>query len=238
MQATKMLSESPRFVYVNEYGERDPRLNPDKRESLGRAIEWIADHRGASPRASFEKFQTGVEKDGLVLDTEAFRAGLNARREVAEGGEHTVYLDRQTQRALKISHPDVLGDGSIGHPKNIREYLHNLYLHNQEFGDDIRLEGVVNLHLTPFPQVVISQPWIKRARPATLSEKKEYFTGHGYEYHADKEVFIKTTGDQWLLVGDHDGDNVLARDTKEGVQVFPIDTQLLTSPCWPELQGK
>ena len=147
MQATKMLSESPRFVYVNEYGERDPRLNPDKRESLGRAIEWIADHRGASPRTSFEKFQTGVEKAGLVLDTEAFRAGLNARREVAEGGEHTVYLDRQTQRTLKISHPDV-------------------------------------------------------------------------------------------LVGDHDGDNVLARDTKKGVQVFPIDTQLLTSPCWPSLQGK
>jgi hypothetical protein len=229
----KLFSNSPALVYVNEYGERDASIKPDTRGNLGRALAW-AGNRDGIPRAGFEKFQTRAEQEGLVLDEEAFRAWLKAHKGSVEGGEHTVYFDKKSNRVIKITHPDVTGEGVIGHPKNIRGYLTNLYLQNQEFADDVRLEGLVNLYDAPFMQVVISQPWIKGGRPATLAEKKQYFANHGFVYDSKDEIFVKTIGGETLRVGDHDGDNVMARDTARGVEVMPIDTQLLPSAGYLE----
>ncbi|MDR1145599.1 MAG: hypothetical protein LBK71_05630 [Verrucomicrobiales bacterium] len=223
-----LFSNSPALVYVNEYGERDASIKPDTARVLERSGASWSDHAGGSPRASFEKFQDWAEKEGLVLDKEAFRAWIKSR-EVADGGEHTVFWDKKSHRAVKLTHPDVTGEGVVGHPKNIRDYLTNLYLHNLEFGSDIRLEGVVDLGDAPFMQVVISQPWIKGGRPATLAEKKQYFANHGFGYDPKDEIFVRTVSGETLRVGDHDGDNVMARDTARGVEVMPIDTQLLPS---------
>ena len=113
------VSESPSFVYLDEYGEQNPRKKPDTQRSLVRATRRASDNRGRSHRASFEKFQDASERDGLLLDPEAFGAWLKSRKEIDHGGEHTVYLDSKSQRAVKITHPDMTGDGVVGHPASL-----------------------------------------------------------------------------------------------------------------------
>ena len=57
------------------------------------------------------------------------------------------------------------------------EYLARMILHNREFGDDVRLEGFLDL---PEPSLIISQPHIRGA-PATKTEMCRQMEAFGYQ---------------------------------------------------------
>jgi len=106
-------------------------------------------------------------------------------------GEHAVAYDSMTACWWKVTHPGKAGVGAEFiyedlPPFSIREimarellpseYLERLLLHNDEFGDDIRLEGYLDLES---PSILISQPDIK-GTPATKEEMEQQMYRFGF----------------------------------------------------------
>ncbi len=80
------------------------------------------------------------------------------------GGEHTVSYDPKSNRYFKATRPEAnlgfgiaLTDSGLG--ATPAEYLHRLFLNNQLFGDDVRIEWVVRPGIRPV--IVTSQPYVK-----------------------------------------------------------------------------
>jgi hypothetical protein len=210
------------LVYTTFDGEKDASIAHDSRANLARALGWIRLFRGASGRASAADFFDRAAQAGLVLHAPAFLGWLRARKDLASGSEHTVYFDRRSQRVIKVTHPDVVGDGAIGQHPDLRSYLRNLDMLNRTFGDDVRLEGVVQLE-GEFPQIVTSQPFIKDARQATLAEIEAYMELQGFQKQADGSYYNEALK---IRASDLVGPNMLARDTTDGVVIMAIDPQL------------
>lgn len=106
-------------------------------------------------------------------------------------GEHTVAFDPDGACWWKVTHPGKTGVGAEFHYEDLppfeitgisarellpSEYVARLLLHNEEFGDDIRLEGY--LDADP-PSLVISQPDISGS-PATKDEMECQMASLGY----------------------------------------------------------
>ena len=180
------------------------------------------DDRPASPDAAAAQLQAFAEESGFVLAPETFRRTVvgshKERPELASGSEHTVWFDNATKRVIKLTHPDLAGDGSVGQ-SDLIGYLKSLDLQNQLFQDDIRLEGIVSLD-GQFPQVVISQPFVK-GREATAAEISMFMEQRGF----------RSKDGAWhngtVTVSDAVRHNVMAADTRDGsVTVVPFDLQV------------
>jgi hypothetical protein len=210
------------LVYNNAHGEKDASIIPDARGNLARALGWTRVQRGAGGCASAANFFERAAQAGLSLNPAAFGAFLRARKELAAGSEHTVYFDKRSQRVIKVTHPDIIGDGTVGQHPDVGSYLRNLDLLNRAFGDDVRLEGIVQQD-GEVPQIVISQPFVKGARQASSAEVDAYLKQCGFQARPDGSYFNPQLQ---VRVSDAVGPNILARDTPEGVQLFPIDPQL------------
>lgn len=106
-------------------------------------------------------------------------------------GEHVVSFDPETRCWWKTTHPGKSGVGAEFHYSDLppfsihslsarellpSEYLDRLILHNEEFGDDIRLEGYITGDL---PSLLISQPDIS-GTPATRGQMEQQMRNFGY----------------------------------------------------------
>lgn len=109
------------------------------------------------------------QRGSLDLDPEEF-----ARPEFA-GGEHAVFLDRDTGRLVKITKPGMLG----AQAEDAGAYLERWALANRVFGDDVRFEGVVRMPGEDEPRVVISQSFVEGS-DATMEEQADYLRSRGF----------------------------------------------------------
>ncbi|WP_050025197.1 hypothetical protein [Verrucomicrobium sp. BvORR034] len=107
------------------------------------------------------------------------------------GQEHDVYFDASTNRVIKLTEP-----GKYGVRKSLRGYLEQAAFVNEEFGDDVRVEGFVQFPGEAAPRLVTTQPWFK-GRPSTEREIDAYMRREGYLrqyegswWHPDKEVQV------------------------------------------------
>lgn len=140
--------------------------------------------------------------------------------ELEAGSEHSVYVDAATRRVLKVTHADRHGDGVVGQSMSVLDYLTGLQLQNEAFGDDIRLEGLVEDE-GELPRVVISQPFVK-GRPATQPEIEAFMEQRGFVKHKGSWYNAESK----LRVTDAVPNNVRAYAVNGGVQVVTIDVQV------------
>jgi hypothetical protein len=135
------------------------------------------------------------------------------------GKEHDVSFDAAAGRVTKTTRPDFqLGYGHAFHEDiggaTPSEYLERVHLANQTFGDDIRLEGIVQK--AKGPSIVTSQPLII-GRESTQAETDSYMAGKGFEKLNKGAYYHAQHG---LLVHDMDHGNV---KTDAAGMVHPID---------------
>ncbi|MEZ5303513.1 MAG: hypothetical protein R3F11_23155 [Verrucomicrobiales bacterium] len=141
-----------------------------------------------------EQFERASTSQAIgVFDRSRFGAFLDS------GGEHEVYLAEDISvpdrwRVYKKTHPDHAGqtaravariDGGIrvaSDDATPAEYLERLILHNKIFGDEIRLEGL--LQEGSSLSIVTSQPYIKGLIPER-SEVDDLLAGSGFRRMQD-----------------------------------------------------
>ncbi len=152
-----------------------------------------------------------------ILSSEKFADKVGGMENLDGGNEHVVYYDTRTNRIVKIT----LCPPNFGAQGRAQDYIQNFLAANFLFGDDIRLEGLVNSDMGL--RLVVSQPFIKGVT-ASLPEIETYFSGAGgfipFQLHAFKQP------EAGLLVMDARPANVLKDE--QGF-VYPIDLQIL----WP-----
>ena len=103
--------------------------------------------------------------------------------EMARGGEHSVFFSRARRRYYKVTLPNRhkgygIALGSYSRGATPSEYLDRCQLQNELFGDDIRLEKIVENG--GFPKILISQPALEGELPSQ-SEIDELMSGGGYQ---------------------------------------------------------
>ena len=88
---------------------------------------------------------------------------LKSKRVLNDGSEHTVISDPATNKVIKVTHEDVIGDGVVGQSANVNEYFKSLEYQNILFNGDspeknIKFDGIVYLD-GDLPQIVTTQPY-------------------------------------------------------------------------------
>ena len=137
--AQGQVDRSPPLIYQDSNGDQTtaPEGQLESRSRLLGALRCLArgDDRPASPGAATAQLQAFAEENGFVLAPETFQRTVvsspKERPELASGSEHTVWFDHATKRVIKLTHPDVAGDGSVGQ-SDLLGYLKGLYLQNPE----------------------------------------------------------------------------------------------------------
>lgn len=175
---------------------------------------------------SFRLLAETVKKAGLEIAPAFFRRYANPRTEFGEAGaEHSVYLDPHTGRVIKVTHPDLIGDGALGAKGSAHDYFTSLMLNNAMFGTETRFEGLVNTGEGELPQVITSQPHFK-GRAATTKEIAAELKRRGFtKVEARKDANIWEHKD--LGVGIYDAVPANVIRTEDGrlhffdVDVFP-----------------
>jgi hypothetical protein len=225
-----------RFIYTT--GSRPTDSSSDQ-GNLGGAYEsTTADERGVSPADAknsgkpkeesarrAEQFGRLVEfakANGMVMPGAMFkRFFANEKTYAGEGAEHIVYRHRPSNRVIKITRADDIGDGTLGARGSASDYLGSMLLGNAIFGDDIRFEGLVQLD-GALPQVVLSQKAIT-GRDATPKEIAKYMESLGFtRKEARKDVGIWEHKELGVDVYDAVPNNVL-RSEDGNIYVVDVD---------------
>ncbi|MFH1499164.1 MAG: hypothetical protein ABII82_15220 [Verrucomicrobiota bacterium] len=143
---------------------------------------------------------------------------------VGSGAEHETYFDSVGRVAVKVTHDGRFGhclreEGAVARPV---DYLQRLAWHNELFGDDIVLHGL--LLESAGIRLVTSQAWIV-SHPAKLSptqaEIDEFLAEFGYRRsQAYPDGFIYFNAEAGMVIGDAQPANLLL--DREGV-IRPID---------------
>ena len=179
------------------------------------APDHDADHAARGGRVIAEQTR--------LLDWAAENGRLRLRHrtfpEFARGGEHLVFYRQSKQRYYKATLAERqkgygIALGSYSRGATPAEYLDRQALHNRIFGDDIRLEYV--LENARFPIIVISQPGVRGSAPPQPAIDA-MMVGMGYENLAPGAYYDEEAG---LLIFD-----LLPRNAillKDG-RIFPID---------------
>ena len=116
-----------------------------------------------------------------------------------QGAEHRIYYDEKTGRALKVTNPGMCGmafpDGEADAALPT-EYFRRWELHNQLFGDDVELHGVVQA--PSGTSLVVSQRWIEGER-AEGSMIKAYLSEIGFSPTLRDHDFYRSADDMAVL---------------------------------------
>jgi hypothetical protein len=138
------------------------------------------------------------------------------------GDEHEAWFNQDANRWFKATYPDRFGlawgrDGSA----TVYEYLQRLILQNAYFGDDIRLEALVNCRGRL--RVLTSQPHIA-GDPAEYREIEKWFLEAGFlrfEHSSRVAWYLKQVN---LLVADAHEGNVIRSVSG---RLIPIDLNIV-----------
>lgn len=130
-------------------------------DELGASQTADGRHLGRQDQA--RRLDQWFRAGGLCVPKSALASGL-----VGAWAEHETYFDARTPVAVKVTH-----DGRFGHclrdeneVSTPGEYLQRLAWHNELFGDDILIHGL--LEDSAALRIVSSQPWIN-SLPSKLS---------------------------------------------------------------------
>ena len=208
--------------------------------ALGILVEatqaYLGGGRGAQEadtarREGFDIVKGYARDNGLVLGGRFFQRIAHDRSQIGAGAEHTVFFDPGTQRVVKLTHEDVIGDGTLGAKGGSAEYFESLYLSDQLLGDvsqTPRFEGVVTLVGATTPQVITSYLFVKgrKARNAEITEDliKQGFT----RVEARKSVNLWEHKDAGVKIYDAVPSNVL-RDGRGILHYIDVDLIPVTS---------
>jgi hypothetical protein len=210
---------------------RGAKAKDDSPESaLGHLRTSVEAIRGASPRRS----EFSLQFEGLVdWATKTNRLDSNAvapRPADSKGQEHEVWFDDNSKRVLKATYPqsfgNIISEDGVGAPA---AYLERLALQNEFFGDDVRVERIVNENGKL--RVVTSQPYIT-GKSATDSEIESYFENIGFKpYSAGGKNFFYNPEHNLLAFDAHRG-NLINQDGN----IIPIDVGI--QKATPEIIDK
>ena len=204
LESAKVNENGIRFIYTT--GSR-PTDYASGQENLGGAYEAASrdggrgsqtdtgksgspKEEGARRRSQFGKLTEFAKANGLIMPGVMFkRFFANEKTYLGEGAEHLVYTHAPSQRVIKTTRADDIGDGTLGARGGASEYLGSLLLGNLIFGDDVRFEGLVQTDGV-LPQVVLSQRFVN-GRDATPKEIAKYMESLGFtRKEARKDVGI------------------------------------------------
>lgn len=139
-----------------------------------------------------------AEKSGRVLDPAALERFTEGKPQFGKN-EHLVYLDPESGRVVKITHSHQYGN------KGLSAWIANAQKSNARWGDDIHLVGAVEAEPGNV-QLVLSQPFIPEARPATRAEIDWHLYQKGYRrvsdltyYHPDREEAVSDAQEENVL---------------------------------------
>lgn len=143
---------------------------------------------------------------------------------VGSGGEHTVYRNKKSNLAIKVTYPNAFGHSvwADRSPATPVEYLERLNLHNVLFGDTIQICGLIlaENHV----QIVTTQPWIEAHEDNPIPEGAEidaFFSDEGFQRvdigTATPFYFDYASG---ILIGDARDENFIRSTDGE---IIPID---------------
>lgn len=167
-------------------------------------------------------------KERCFVD-ENWLAGFSA---VSSGAEHEVFFDPDSQLAIKVTRPGAFGHTVVGPGLSAlpSEYLTRWVLHNQLFGESVRLLGALQ-NDSGF-QLVISQVWIaSRLDYPTASEQEieSYFEELGFQKVSHLEVPAFFNAELDLVILDAQPHNVLKDDAGN---LVPIDVVIGQPSPW------
>ena len=133
-----------------------------------------------------ESLLSWSQANGILYNKETF-----SKRKVGEeqyfggGNEHDVYYDEELGRVVKVTKTSnqtgsstLSNHWNFGAQGSLIAYLTNLMNHNVYFGDDIKIEGV--LEMGNLVSVISSQPFIT-GRKAREIEINSWFISLGFE---------------------------------------------------------
>lgn len=142
-----------------------------------------------------------------------------------EGNEHQVWFQPETDTYLKVTWPDFFGLLVIYRPDEEEQaspiaYLERWHLHNELFGDTVRLVGV--LEEDGRLRLIIQQQAIA-GEPATLEQIHDFFTGNGWRrFSVGGEVAYFDPERQVVISDTHRGNLILMYDRL----LAPIDLRV------------
>jgi len=110
---------------------------------------------------------------------------------------------------------------NFGAQGSLAAYLTNLENHNVYFGDDIKIEGV--LQVGDLVAVISSQPFIA-GRKATDEEITAWFTSLDFQKGERPHMFVQDRSSGVIKVFDARPDNVIFSSNG---QIIPIDLQII-----------
>jgi hypothetical protein len=180
-------------------------------------------------RSEKESLLSWSQENDILYSAETF-SELQAGEEQYLGGgnEHDVYYDEILGRVVKVTKLPELNNQTdfnthwnFGAQGSLSAYLTNLENHNKYFGDDIRIEGV--LQVGEYLAVISSQPFIL-GRKATDSEIENWFETIHYQKGLRPQTFIHESNTEDIMIFDARPDNVVY--SKSG-EIIPIDLQII-----------
>lgn len=165
-----------------------------------------------------EDFHNYCRETGLCIDSPADLFSEPS----AVGSEHEVWIWHD--RVIKLTHPNFFGlrvvyrDGQNKCPPY--EYFDRWHLHNELFGDDVEVLGVVNT--LDGPRTAIIQQTI-RGKNATEIEIAEFFKSTGWEKFYCYGEYAWFDASQSIVVSDTHPGNLIK--TEDGAMT-PIDFRI------------
>jgi oligopeptide/dipeptide ABC transporter ATP-binding protein len=206
----------------NRIDEKQTGTNPSG--ALESALAYLGAGAGADPIApgGERRAQERSEQFGRLLEW----AGQQGRLIPGErwltpeelGAEHRIYFDSARQCAIKLTNTGQAGmTYCFGEPVAATpfEYLRRWQMHNELFGDQVWLEGIVDT--ASGPCLAIGQPWIEGGVPEA-ADIAGLMSELGFERTADPEHFFRPT-DGLMVMDCHEGNFIAGVD---GL-LYPID---------------
>ncbi|GAA5497247.1 hypothetical protein Rhal01_03440 [Rubritalea halochordaticola] len=215
-----------------EYDEKHERTREEEnadtsgsaaRTALERLERWFVDDPGREGGANAaqridsetESLLAWARGEGLLIRPDSWVANVKEWTELEGASEHEVYILPNGERVIKSTIPPNFGARGV-----VLDYVRNQMAANRLFGDNIRLEGILDIDGT---SIVISQPYVKGVSP-TEAEVAEWFESQGYEKAGYNRWKHPETGAD---VADAHTGNLIK--TKDG-DIVPIDLQILKEP--------
>ncbi|WP_198141330.1 hypothetical protein [Verrucomicrobium spinosum] len=221
-----------RFISSTSAGCENPDACGDASRTLQELLVRAQAHESAAnapndadkwERSQSESLVHWAQEKGLILDHGQFESRIADLKRLEGGYEHRVFSWAEAGRVIKVTKPPHFGlnwDLSI--------YVQNVINCNLLFGDDMRIEGIIE---TPDgAALVMSQEFIPGKSP-TYQQIAKWFGGQGYTQHS-QHLWIHPDGRK---VNDaHPRNFIVDRNH----QMFPIDLHVESLGTWISQEGE